>query len=49
MVDYAMGGTLPELLGKEQSFTLRLEGDRWTHSGTLTNGARIEEIWERVR
>ena len=49
MIDYAMGGTLPDLLGKEQSFTLRLEGDRWNHSGTLSNGARIEEIWERVR
>jgi hypothetical protein len=48
-VDYAVGGTLPELLGKEQSFTLQLEGDRWTHSGTLTNGQMINEVWERVR
>jgi hypothetical protein len=48
-VDYAMGGTLPELLGQEQSFTLRMDGDQWIHSGTLTNGAKIEEVWERVR
>jgi hypothetical protein len=48
-VEFAMGRTLPELLGKEQSFSLKLEGDRWTHSGTLTNGQRIEEVWELVK
>jgi hypothetical protein len=47
-VDHAMG-SLANLLGKEQSFTLKMDGDRWTHSGTLSNGQQIEEIWERVR
>jgi hypothetical protein len=48
-VKYAVGGTLPELLGKEQSFSVRLDGDRWTHTGTLTNGQRIEEVWVRIK
>jgi len=48
-VEYAVGGRLPELLGKEQTFALKIEGDRWTHSGTLTNGQRISEVWERIK
>ena len=44
------GPGLPvELVGKEQSFTAELEGDKWTHSGTLSNGLRVREIWRKVK
>jgi hypothetical protein len=48
---YEFGGPgLPaELVGKEQTFTAELEGDKWTHSGTLSNDFRVEEIWRRVK
>jgi hypothetical protein len=36
------------LLGKPQSFKATIEGDRWLHSGVLSNGLKIEEIWRRV-
>lgn len=35
-------------LGKEQVFTLRVEGDRLFQSGKLSDGMNIEEIWQRV-
>jgi hypothetical protein len=47
-VDYALGTSFVNLLGKEQSFTWELQGDRWIHSGTLSSGLKIEEVWERV-
>ena len=36
------------LKGKPQSFTWKVEGNKWLHSGTLSSGATIEEVWERV-
>jgi hypothetical protein len=35
-------------LGKEQVFTIRVEGDRLFQSGKLSDGQNIEEIWQRV-
>jgi hypothetical protein len=48
---YEFGGPgLPaELVGKEQTFTVELDGDNWTHSGTLSNGFRVRELWRRVK
>jgi len=36
-------------LGKAQKFTVKLEGDQWTHSGQLSEGMHIEEVWKRVK
>ena len=49
--NYEFGGPgIPaELVGKQQVFTAELDKDKWTHSGTLTNGVRVEEIWRKVR
>jgi hypothetical protein len=35
-------------LKKDQKFTARIEGDRWNHSGQLSEGQKLEEIWKRV-
>ena len=35
--------------GKGQTFTLKIEGDKWILSGVLSNGNKIEEIWRRVK
>jgi hypothetical protein len=36
-------------LGKEQEFTISVEGDKLFQSGKLSDGQRIEEIWQRVK
>jgi hypothetical protein len=38
-----------QLVGKEQVFVAEVDRDEWTHSGTLTNGFRVREIWRRVK
>jgi ketosteroid isomerase-like protein len=46
--EYGLGEGVQPLLGKRQSFTARVEGNRWYHGGQESNGAVIEEIWERM-
>jgi hypothetical protein len=46
--EYGLGEGVQPLLGKRQSFTARVEGNRWYHGGKETNGDVIEEIWERL-
>ena len=48
---YEFGGPgLPAaLVGKEQTFKARLDGDKWMHSGTLSNDFRVREVWRRVK
>ena len=41
-------GDVHGLKGKPQSFTWKVEGNKWHHSGTLSGGLTIEEVWERV-
>jgi hypothetical protein len=36
------------LIGKEQSLRLIIEGGRMIESGTLSDGTRIEEVWQRL-
>jgi hypothetical protein len=46
--EFAFEG-MEEFVGKEQKFTAKLEGDKWIHSGELSNGVKLEEIWRRVK
>jgi hypothetical protein len=39
---------LKALKGKPQSFKWKIEGNKWHHSGTLSIGQTIEEVWVRV-
>jgi hypothetical protein len=49
-IEYAVGPAgLTQLIGHTQTFTFRVEGDKWYHAGTLTTGNKIEEMWERVK
>ena len=36
-------------VGKPQKFTAKVEGDKWTHSGVLSEGQKLEEIWRKVK
>jgi hypothetical protein len=46
--EFAFEG-MGEFVGKEQKFTAKLDGDKWIHSGELSNGVKLEEIWRRVK
>ena len=46
--DFAIGGMMG-YLGKKHVYTVRVEGDKFTQSGALSNGLKIEEIWHRVK
>ena len=41
-------GPIMSLLGKKQRFTWKIEGNKFTQAGTLSNGVYIEELFERV-
>jgi hypothetical protein len=36
------------LKGKVQTFTWKVEGNKWHHTGKLSGGLTIDEVWERV-
>jgi hypothetical protein len=46
--EYGVGDLLQSLKGKPQSFKWKVEGNKWYHSGKLSSGLAIEEVWERV-
>jgi hypothetical protein len=48
-IQYAQTYDLRALVGKDQKFTWKVEGDKWFHTGTLSSGQQIDELWERVK
>lgn len=46
--EYGLGPDFTLIKGKAQTFTWKVEGDKWYHNGKLSNGLTIEEVWERV-
>ena len=48
LIEFGLGEVM-NLKGEKQTFTWKVEGDKWHHSGTLSNGAKIEEIFERIK
>ncbi|HUF62145.1 MAG TPA: hypothetical protein VMN36_08735 [Verrucomicrobiales bacterium] len=43
------GEGMDAYLGKEQAFTIRIEGDKLFQSGQLSDGLKIEEVWQRLK
>ena len=46
-VEHGLGPVM-NLLGQKQEFTWKIEGNKFTQAGTLSNGVYIEERFERV-
>jgi hypothetical protein len=46
--EYGLSEIFTNIKGKPQSFECKVEGAKWYHNGTITNGLTIEEVWERV-
>jgi hypothetical protein len=46
--EYGVGDGLDPLKGKQQVFKWKVEGNKWSHTGKLSSGTTVEEVWERV-
>jgi len=46
--EYGIGGDFDVIKGKAQTFKWKVDGNKWHHTGALSNGLTIEEVWERV-
>ena len=44
-----VGDGMEAYLGKKQVFTIKIDGDKLFQSGQLSDGLKIEEIWQRVK
>ena len=38
----------PGVVGKDQHFTVKIDGDTFVQAGTLSNGKRLSETWKRM-
>ncbi len=47
-VDFASDLISAGLVGKDQSFTVKTDGDTFVQKGTLSNGKPLLETWKRV-
>jgi hypothetical protein len=39
---------ISDLIGKDQSFIVKVDGDTFTQTGTLSNGKSLSENWKRI-
>lgn len=44
-----VGEGMEPYLGKKQEFRIRVEGDKLFQSGQLSDGLKIEEVWQRMK
>jgi hypothetical protein len=47
-IDFASDEISAGLVGKDQLFTVKVDGDTFTQTGTLSNGKGLSETWKRV-
>ena len=47
-IDFASDEISAGLIGKDQPFTVRVDGDTFTQTGTLSNGKGLSETWKRI-
>ncbi len=37
------------VVGRDQQFAVKIDGDTWVQAGTLSNGKSLSETWKRVK
>jgi hypothetical protein len=47
-VDFMSDMISAGMIGKDQPFTVKLDGEVFTQTGVLSNGKSLSEIWKRV-
>ncbi len=48
-IEYYFPEPLKEYLNKKQEFTIKVEGDKLIQLGKLSDGQKLEEVWQRVK
>jgi hypothetical protein len=46
--EYGVGDVFEAIKDKTHSFKWKIEKNKWYHSGKLSSGLTIEEVWERM-
>jgi hypothetical protein len=46
--EYGIGADFQVIKGGTHTFKWKVEGNKWLHTGKLSNGLTIDEVWERV-
>jgi hypothetical protein len=46
--EYGFSSDFESIKGTPQTFTWKVDGNKWYHTGKLSTGLTIEEVWERV-
>lgn len=47
-IEFASDRIAAGLVGKDQPFTVKVDGDTFTQTGTLSNGKALSEVWKRA-
>ena len=47
-INFASDEISAGIVGKDQQFTVNIDGDTFTQTGTLSNGTRLSEVWKRI-
>lgn len=47
-VDFASDVISAGLVGRDQAFTAKVDGDTFTQTGSLSNGKGLSELWKRL-
>src|SRR5881227_599267 len=48
-MEFASDEIAAGLIGKDQPFTVKVEGNTFTQTGTLSNGKSLSEVWKRAQ
>jgi hypothetical protein len=48
-LDFASDEIAAGLVGKDQQFTVKVDVDTFSQTGTLSNGKGLSEVWKRVK
>ena len=46
-IDFGLG--MDRYISEKHAFTIRIDGDKFFLSGSLADGLKIEEVWQRVK
>lgn len=47
-MDFASDAIAAGVIGRDQAFMVKLDGDSFTQTGMLSNGKHLYEVWKRI-
>jgi hypothetical protein len=46
---FGFGSDFSVVRDKPQTSSFKIDGDKWHHTGALSNGLKIDEVWEKCK